>query len=121
MNRKKEKKPQAPIVTIREYKKPLEFVFKLSDYKTIEDIKRTFGKRIVQEAPRVKSTETNCAIYPGWTIREMVKKFDGCLLIVIDGEYRFLMPSWAGYTMFESWNDYPSVRVFFFDGYWNVL
>ena len=39
MNRKKEKKPQAPIVTIREYKKPLEFVFKLSDYKTIEDIR----------------------------------------------------------------------------------
>lgn len=112
---------RTPFTIGEDVKKPLGFLFKLSDYKTIDDIKRTFGKKIVQEAPRVKSTETNYAIYPGWTIREMVKKFDGCLLIVIDGEYRFLMPSWSGYTMFETWNDYPSVKVFFFDGYWNVL
>jgi hypothetical protein len=106
--------------TITEYKKPLNFTFKLSDYKTIEDIKNTFGKKIVTTAPRLKSGDDH-AYFPGWTIREMVQKFDGCLLVVIDGEYRFLMPSWAGYTMFETWPDYPSVRVYIFDGYWNVL
>jgi hypothetical protein len=111
---------RTPFTIGEDVKKPLSFLFKLSNYKNIDDIKKAFGNKIVQEAPHVKSTETNYAIYPGWTIREMVKKFDGCLLIIIDGEYKFLMPSWAGYTMFETWNDYPSVKVLFFDGYWNV-
>lgn len=115
------KDKRTPFTIGEDVKKPLGFLFKLSNYKNIDDIKKAFGNKIVQEAPHVKSAETNYAIYPGWTIREMVKKFDGCLLIIIDGEYRFLMPSWSGYTMFETWNDYPSVKVFFFDGYWNVL
>lgn len=109
-------------IKIREYKKPLSLncMFKLSDYKTIEDIKNKFGKKIVTTAPRLKSGDTY-AYFPGWTIREMVQKFNGCLLVVIDGKYRFLTPSWAGYTMFENWPDFPSVRVVIFDGYWNVL
>ena len=105
---------------ITEYKKPLNIAFKPSSYKTVDDIKNVFGKKVVSSAPHIKRTDEE-VVFPGWIIREMVQKFNGCLLICIDGQYRFLMPSWSGYTVFETWPDYPSVKVCIFDGYWTVL
>lgn len=93
--------------------------FKLSDYKSVESIKLIFGEKLIKSAPHIRTTDST-ATFPGWIIREMVKNFDGYLLVCVDGVYKFAVPAWRGYRMFEKWGDYPSVTVHFFEGYWNI-
>ena len=92
-------------------------LFKPSRFRTVDELMNHYGKELIRRAPRIKSG-TDTAIYPGWTIRQMVNTFNGCLLINIDNQYRFLMPTTQRYHKFDSWPDYPSVKVTVFDDFW---